>query len=59
MALISLINESSIPIGNLLVSFVLVQIGVSAAFGIYGILVLLSSVMIITFFKYHAKNSHA
>lgn len=55
MALISLINESSIPIGNLLVSFVLVQIGVSAA---YGILVLLSSVMIITFFKYHAKNFH-
>jgi len=50
MALVSLVNESSIPFGNLLVSIMLENFTVQLILLVYGVMMIVSSLLIIYFF---------
>lgn len=56
MALVSLINESSVPLGNILASFMIEHVGVSNTFLWFGILIVLLILLIRYVFKCISKE---
>lgn len=56
MALVSLINESSVPLGNILASFMVEHVGVSNTFLWFGILIVLLILLIRYVFKCISKE---